>query len=119
MAKTFRRKSIRKMKSKRNTIANRKIMKGKGASQSSIQEEEQKKQWAKEAEHAQAIALQNYHMRVNSWRGPRFGPEYHNYMNWCNAQYQLESIPEAWRRGSNTANDFDEQLREHQYFDSP
>ena len=48
----------------------------------------------------QAIAANNFNIRVNSYSPPHHG-RYHQYMEWCHAQYQLECIPPSCRQGSN------------------
>jgi hypothetical protein len=51
-------------------------------------------------ENLEDIALKNFNIRVNSYSYPHHGP-YHQYIEWCRAQYQLECIPPSCRQGSN------------------
>lgn len=48
----------------------------------------------------EAIALNNFNIRVNSYSYAHHGP-YHQYIEWCRAQYELECIPPSCRQGSN------------------
>ena len=48
----------------------------------------------------EAIALNNFNIRVNSYSPPHHG-SYHQYIEWCHAQYQLECIHPSCHQGSN------------------
>ena len=48
----------------------------------------------------EATALNNFNIRVNSYSYAHHGP-YHQYIEWCRAQYELECIPPSCRQGSN------------------
>ena len=48
----------------------------------------------------EVIALNNFNIRVNSYSYPHHGP-YHQYIEWCRAQYQLECMPQYCRQGAN------------------
>ena len=48
----------------------------------------------------EATALHNFNIRVNSYSYPHHG-SYHQYIEWCQAQYQLECIPQYCRQGVN------------------
>ena len=48
----------------------------------------------------EVIALKNFNIRVNSYSYPHHGP-YHQYIEWCHAQYQLECMPQYCRQGAN------------------
>ncbi len=44
-------------------------------------------------------ALLNFNQRTQAYNYQMHGP-YHDYMEWCQGQYELECIPESCRRGS-------------------
>ncbi len=48
----------------------------------------------------EAIAQNNFNIRVNSYSYPHHGP-YFQYIECCRAQYELECIPPSCRQGSN------------------
>jgi hypothetical protein len=116
MGKTFRRKTNRKMRKSRKLKSKRSCSRGGGGNES---KPKQDTVLAEEIRKAQENAARNYHMRVNAWKGVRFGPEFQQYMEWCNQQYQLECIPESLRQGSMDAEAsriFDENMEEHRKY---
>jgi hypothetical protein len=121
MAKIFRRISVKKNRKSRKTKSNRKlnkiVIKGGGATHSTNSKAQQE-MWAREVEHAQAKALDNFNKRVRSWSYPHHGP-YDPYIKWCREQYQLESIPQSWRQGSMDSNanaEFEENMRQQREY---
>jgi len=48
----------------------------------------------------EAIALNNFNIRVRSYSYPHHGP-YNQYIEMCRAQYELECIPQSCRQGPN------------------
>jgi hypothetical protein len=45
-------------------------------------------------------ANRKFNIRVKSYSYPHHGP-YHEYIEWCRAQYELDCIPEYLRYGKN------------------
>jgi hypothetical protein len=47
----------------------------------------------------QREAAINYHKRIRAYNYAYHGP-YHDYVEWCQAEYELECIPPCCRQGS-------------------
>ena len=45
-------------------------------------------------------ANRKFNIRVKAYSYPHHGP-YHQYIEWCHAQYQLECMPQYCRQGAN------------------
>jgi hypothetical protein len=59
---------------------------------------ESKRQQEEYKQRLQIEAFSRYEARINSYR-LHYG-RYEDYIDWCNAQYELECIPEICRSGS-------------------
>lgn len=55
----------------------------------------------------QAMALNNFNIRINSYSYPHHGP-YQQYLDLCIAQYQLECIPKGCLHGKNYTPRYDD-----------
>ena len=51
-------------------------------------------------------AARNFHKRIKAYNYAYHGP-YHNYIEWCRAQYELECIPIYLRQGPNYRPQYD------------
>jgi len=65
---------------------------------SSERQQQQQQEYILNQQKLQIDAFKRYEARINSYR-LHYGP-YDHYIDWCNAQYELECIPEDARRGS-------------------
>ena len=64
-------------------------------SQMSLERQQQQQEYK---QRLQTDAFKRYEERINSYR-LHYGP-YDHYIDWCNAQYELECLPDNCRRGS-------------------
>jgi hypothetical protein len=60
----------------------------------------------KSDEQLEREAMENFNLRVKNYSYPHHGP-YHEYIDWCRAQYQLECIQPYCRQGANYSPKYD------------
>jgi len=65
----------------------------------------------KEQRELKLNAYRNYHARIKAYNYAFHGP-YYEYLEWCQAQFQLDCIPEMCRKGCNYTPQYDARGRQ-------